>query len=313
MLRPFPPENARTSDLAKYQQFSDELLKPVSSLASAAKAGPYNNANLSNLTNLSKELLNQLEESAAAFNQFGGGDDGEDGNAEDDANAAAVSGDVNDIKSGKNKKSEFILATIFKIVPIGVNIAKRGKTIATGFKETAFGIVNFIKNTAMIAGMLWIDTFNFNVQMFFYSFKLILCSIKLIMNCPKCLVFYVIHILILLIIVLLISICFLFDVFLMVKSLVGVGCVESFLLLLTSLEAFDSMVYSNFSFHLIHYPDSINESCYSCSEIMGDTSAMQRAVSSLFNRVFNDIPVYIGGPIGDTITGVGHIFSFLSL
>jgi hypothetical protein len=314
MLRPFPPENANQSELAKYQLNSDALLKSVSSSVSSfskIQSVAYNNPNLSNLTNLSQDILELAEsssgsafESELAINRD---------IAQDDANnAASVSADINNINSGK-AKPESILATIFKIVPIGVNIAKRGKTIATGFKETAKGIFELIKNAAVLSGIIWANTFEFNVQSFFYMFKLLLCSVKLITNCPKCVIFYFIQLYVFIIIMILISICFIFDGILMVKHLAGFGCVDLFLLFLKELEAFDKYIYSKFSYHLIHYPNSINNLCYNCDEIMGDTSGYKKAASRIFNNFFNDIPEYIGGPIGETITGIGHIFSFLDL
>ncbi len=87
---------------------------------------------------------------------------------------------------------------------------------------------------------------------------------------------------------------------------------EQFLMILQTLEEADTFVYSNFSFHIIHYPDQILNMCYRCSEV-GDGSGYKNASSRLFNDLFVRIPNEIGGPIGEFFTGVGHIFSFFDL
>ena len=309
MLRNFPPKNAKLFDLKDFEMNSDYLLKPVSSSSnqkpsSAGSVVLYDSSLLSKLTNLSNELTDDLTSMVEQT------DDNEDN--EEDEDAANTAKDVNkDAKSG-NTKSEFILAMIFKIVPIGVKIANKGKTIATGFKELGMGIVNLIKNAAILAGIVTMDTIIFFIQLFVYLFKLLLCSVTIISNFPKCFIFYIINIFMLLILSLIISILFIFDVFLMVKYFAGISCIEAFMMLLQYLEMADQMLYSTFSFHIIHYPDSVLNMCYRCS-VMGDTSGFQNALSRMFNDIFVSLPKEIGGPIGEAITGIGHILSFLDL
>jgi hypothetical protein len=311
MLRPFPPEDADKTMRSRFQLNSDSILRSISSSSSSSSGldgGSYDNSGLSDLTNTSPELD---DTGMYGINDETGGFGGSGENDEEDQNAD-VKNDVETIKKG-DSKSEFILATIFKIVPIGVNIAKRGKTIATGFKEVSKGIFDFIKNTVLLTAITGMETIQFVIQFFFYAFKMLLCSIKLITNCPKCFVFYFMHIYVLCMIVVIVSLLFLFDVFLMIKYFTGYGLVELFFLFLKMLEIADHFIYTNFSSHIIHYPDSINNLCYNCNEIMGDTSGINNVAASLFKTLFNDVPEYIGGSIGETITGVGHILSFLNL
>ena len=98
----------------------------------------------------------------------------------------------------------------------------------------------------------------------------------------------------------------------MVKYFVGISCVEAFIMLLGILEMIDKAIYSVLSIHLIHYPDKIINMCYTCSA-MGDTGGFKAVASRLFKDIFIDIPTNIGGPIGEAITGIGHIFSFLNI
>jgi hypothetical protein len=46
---------------------------------------------------------------------------------------------------------------------------------------------------------------------------------------------------------------------------------------------------------------------------MGDTSGFKSVASRMFKDIFIDLPTGIGGPIGEAITGIGHIFSFLDI
>jgi hypothetical protein len=201
---------------------------------------------------------------------------------------------------------------LFKIVPIGVNIATRGKTIATGFKESSMGLVDLIKNFAIITATFGVDTIEFFFQFFIYCFKLLRCTVTILSNFPKCIIFYIIDILMGFTFICIVSILFIIDFFLGIKIWVGMSCIEGFLMILQTIEEIDKMIYSAIQYHFTHYPDDILYACYICRE-MGDTSGFKSASSRMFNDIFVQIPTEIGEPLGELITGVGHIFSFLDL
>ena len=310
MLRPFPPKNASRVDLISYEVNSDALLRSVSSLYKPKPSvpeptTPYDDSTLKGLTNLSSELLAQISDKATQALQIESVPkfDSDSASAKAGLQAKANSGDTSD---------GFILKMIFDIVPIGINIAKKGKTIATGFKETSMGIVNLIKNLALLTAVIGMDTIAFFIQLFIYLFKLLLCSVTIISNFPKCLTFYIIDVLMFAVFVIIVSLLFIIDLFLMVKTIAGISCIEAFIMLLGILDKIDAVVYSNFSIHLIHYPDKITNMCYTCSA-MGDTSGFKSASSRMFKDIFISLPSDIGGPIGEAITGIGHIFSFLDI
>lgn len=306
----FPPPNTSEIDLKQYRMNSDALLRSaISSIPQPPPTPtlPYDVSKLSNLSKLSSELLESIAETQELP------DDPNAPPPDFDSDTDAAKKDLEkDIRTGSTKKSDSILAMIFKIVPIGVNIAKRGKTIATGFKEAGKGIVDLVVNAALLTAIIGIDSIKYGFQFGIYLFKLLLCSIKFIINCPKCIFFYFTQLYTYIMLMVLISICFIFDAFFMVKYFTGVSCVETFLFILQMLEVTDKFIYSNTSYHIIHYPDTINELCYNCNE-MGDTSAFMQLNRRMFNHIFVDIPKKIGGPIGETITGVGHILSFLDI
>lgn len=308
MLRPFPPKNASKIDLIPYEIDSDALLRSISSsrvAMSKPELIPYDDSTLADLTNLSSELLAQIANKA---NQVVKSDSVPKFDLDTEASRAALQGKVD---SGDTSDG-FILKMIFDIVPIGVNIAKKGKTIAEGFKETAMGIVNLIKNIALLTSVIGIDTIEFVIQLFVYLFKLLICSISIISNFPKCLTFYIIDILMFTVFVMIVSLLFIIDTFLMVKSIAGISCIEAFIMLLGIADKIDTVIYSAVSVHLIHYPDKIINMCYSCSA-MGDTSGFKSVASRMFKDIFISIPSDIGGPIGEAIGGIGHIFSFLDI
>ena len=308
MLRPFPPKNASKIDLIPYEIDSDALLRSISSsrvAMSKPELIPYDDSTLADLTNLSSELLAQIADKA---NKVVKSDSVPKFDSDTEASRAALQGKVD---SGDTSDG-FILKMIFDIVPIGINIAKKGKTIAEGFKETAMGIVNLIKNIALLTAVIGIDTIEFVIQLFVYLFKLLICSISIISNFPKCLTFYIIDILMFAVFVMIVSLLFIIDTFLMVKSIAGISCIEAFIMLLGIAEKIDTAIYSAVSVHLIHYPDKIINMCYSCSA-MGDTSGFKAVASRMFKDIFISIPSDIGGPIGEAIGGIGHIFSFLDI
>jgi hypothetical protein len=307
MQRQFPQANTPILDLSKYRMDSDSLLRSVISSVPQpppAPTLPYDMSRLSDLSKLSSELLDSLAVEEEP--------DKNKPPPDFDSNTEASKKDLDkDIKSS-NKSSGSILAMIFKIVPIGVNIAKRGKTISVGFKESAKGIMDLVINTALLTALIGIDSINFLFQYGVFLFKLLICAVQFIMNSPKCLFFYFIQLYVFIVIVILISICFLCDVFCMVKYFTGMSCVEGFLMLLQLLEVADKYIYSKASCHIIHYPDTVNDMCYNCSS-MGDTTAFMNVLSRMFNYIFVDIPEKIGGSVGETITGIGHILSFLDI
>ena len=132
------------------------------------------------------------------------------------------------------------------------------------------------------------------------------------MNFPKCVIFYVLDIIIFLLFMCIMSIMFIFDMFFLTKSWLGTSLIEMFMMGLGILSKIDDATYSSMSVHIIHYPDSITNMCYTCSA-MGDTSGFKRVASRMFNNIFIGIPTEIGGPIGDIFTGISHIFSFFNI
>ena len=302
MLRPFNPEDL-DRNRAEYERISDIIVRPLSSSAekTPSPTEQYNKSFLSDLSKLSDELIGDIGKDID-----GGVVDQDELDGEDEETTFTKEFDT------KNQKDSNLLAMIFKIIPIGINMAKRGKTIATGFKEVSTGLLDLVKNAAILTAITGVDTIIFFMELFIYLFKLLICSVTMISSFPKCVPFYLLEILVIISIALIVSPLFIVDVIFMVKYFIGISCVEAFVALLTILEQIDKFVYSLFSVHIIHYPDSVIKRCYTC-DAMGDTTSFKESARKLFGDIFIDIPKDIGTPIGKTITGIGHIFSFLKL
>jgi hypothetical protein len=310
MLRQFPPENASKKEFVIYQLDSDEILKSLSSsslppLPLKIEKQPYDQSSLNNLSNLANEVNNAIsdskknEEIASAARII-------PKSIQDSINNKA--GLQKQINSGDMSDDAFILSLIFKIVPIGVNIAKKGKTIAQGLKETANGIIDTIKNAALLTFASGTDTIYYVKELFIYLYKLILCSVSILSNFPVCVIFYLFDLIALFILILIFAILLPIDM----CSGGRTGLIKGFLQFIQTLEAFDKMIYSYTSLHIIHYPDSIINKCYRCSA-MGDTSGYKEASGRLFNDLFVRMPNEVGGPVSEFFTGIGHIFSFFDI
>jgi hypothetical protein len=284
-------------------------LRPAASyIPSELESGEYDQSQLSQVSNLTQDALKSMQKAAsmakaqamaAAYAQ---------------KNAAAES-EASNLSSGVNPNDEdheSIFTLILKIVPIGVTMIQKSKNIVDGFKESSLGLVNLIKNIAIVSAIFTLDTIEFVGQLLYFLFKLMICAVTNLGNIHKCIAFYVFDVFLFILFVFIMSVLFIIDMIFMVKAITGVSCVELFLMLPKIIEDIDEMIYSYVSLHIFRYPDPIIKLCYTCSA-MGDTSGFKRASSAMFNVVFKMIPNDIGGPIGDIFSGVGHIFSFFNL
>jgi hypothetical protein len=232
-------------------------------------------------------------------------------------NQLALDGDAkyrlasSNMKMGDRSEGN-ILEMIFRIVPIGINVIRKGKTLVEGLKQTAKGLVNLVRNMAFTAATLAADTISYAFQSAWYNFKVTLCAIGGITNLHKCILFYFIDFVLYLFLIVITSLLFLIDMFFQIKRFVGISCVEMLALSLDGVEKFDEMVHSITGIHPFHYPDMITDMCYTCSAL-GDTSGYKRARKKMFNDVFVMVPEKIGSPFGDIVRGIGKIFDLFNL
>ena len=223
-------------------------------------------------------------------------------------NAETAAGMSKSINTSDDSESN-VFTMIMQIVPIGVNVIRKSKNIAEGFTNSIMGIVNLIKNVAIVSAIFTIDTIEYFTQLLYYLFKLMICAVSNLGNIHKCVLFYLFDVFIFAVKMCIMSVLFIIDMFFMIKRLTGISCVEAFLMVPELISKLDEMIYKYTSVHLFRYPAPIIKMCYTCSA-MGDTSGFKRASASMFNVVFRMMPKDIGGPIGSIFKGIGQIFSF---
>lgn len=205
-----------------------------------------------------------------------------------------------------------ILSMIFNIVPIGINIVKKGDTIAAGLQEIPMGIGELIANLAVMTAIIGMETFAFVCELCYYLFKLLLCIVAKLFVIPKCVVFYLIDLFIFVLFMIIVSVLFIIDMIFMLKARVGVGCVESFMMSLKLISWLDDLIYQYISIHVFSYPDPVIQMCYRCS-LMGDTKGFWDSAGRLFDDIFITLPDSVGDPLNEVVTGFGHLFSFFDL
>ena len=212
----------------------------------------------------------------------------------------------------ENSSDSFLLAMIFKIVPIGVNVLKKGPVLADGLKNIALGIANMIANLAMLSIVLFIDTWTFTVQWFYFVFTMLLCMVFNLTNLPKCILFYLFDLFLLAVFMFIMSVLLLIDVFFGVKKYVGISCVGALMMAIGSIGQIDAAIYGATGVHMFNYPDFILNLCYRC-EMAGNLSGFYKAAGKMGYDLGVLVPDGIGGPIGEFAGGIGQIVSIFSL
>ena len=215
---------------------------------------------------------------------------------------------------GKNAKDDsgFILAMVFKIVPIGMNIVKKAPVLVEGLKSIAMSIVNMISNLAILSIILFADTFTFVAQSFYFVFTMLLCMVFNLTNLPKCILFYLFDLFLLVVFMVIMSTLLLIDVFFGVKKFIGISCVEALMMIIGSLGDIDSAIHKWTGVHIFSYPDFILNLCYRC-EMAGDLSGFYKAAGRMGYDLGVSVPTGIGGPIGEFIGGIMDMVSIFSL
>lgn len=263
---------------------------------------------LRDVTNMANDVLQSMQNVTNAITNSAESAARDKANEAKSAAAAALENGMN---MGDTSDSN-LLAMIFKIIPIGVNVVKKSGTILQGLKEVAMGIVDLIKNIAVVTAIFTIDTIEFVGQLLYYLFKLMICSVSNLTNLHKCILFYLFDVFIFLLVVIVISALFMIDMIFMVKNVIGISCVELFMMIPELIGHVDEIIYEYTDIHFFRYPSPIIKLCYTC-DAMGDTSGFKHASSEMFKVVFKMIPKDIGHPISDISKGIGHMFSFFNI
>jgi len=224
-----------------------------------------------------------------------------------------IDNEIDKLKISSRSSSSNILAMIFKIVPIGLNVISRLPTLAQGMGETIEGTATGIVGLGTTSFQLFMDTYRFIFQAFIFTFVAIMCSFENLSQLNKCFLFYLVDIFILIVFVFIMSFLFLFDVvFFPVKKATGVGFVDMFLMMLDMFEAIDQSIYGWLGFHIFHYPDSITRMCYTCSHKY-NTPALKTTFGKLKYNVGTLLPKNLGPPFKKLKSGGSKIMQVFKM
>jgi hypothetical protein len=204
------------------------------------------------------------------------------------------------------------LSMIFQVIPIGINVVRKGPVIARGFKEMLTAVIDLVKNLAITTVILFRDTFVFTGHAFFYIYTLILCTVFNLTNLHKCILFYLFDLFMFGLKMIIISLLFMIDVFFYIKGYAGISAVEGFYLAMDFISYIDEIIYQITDIHVLSYPNFIIKLCYRC-EMMGDTTNFHKAKSELGYDITILVPENIGAPLSMFTTGVSNVFSFFKL
>lgn len=278
----------------------DSLFKKAGALASQYSPLSVINTATAYDTKKLTDFAKQLAEETADFSK-----ETQEKDLEREAREAKEKEDVDKsidkMKINSKSSSDNILAMIFKIVPIGLNVIGRLPLLAQGTSDAIQGTAQGIIGLGMTSFQLFMDTYKFMFQGFIFTFIAIMCSFENLSQLNKCFLFYIIDIFLLVIFVLIMSVLFLFDIFFFfVKKVIGFGFVDSFLMMLDMFEAIDQTIYGWMGFHIFHYPDSIIRMCYSCSHKYNTP-----ALKSTFNRLKYDLGTLLPKKMGPPLKKLG--------
>lgn len=295
--------NRAQSITSDWANLLSSIASSVNQASSAIQRSAYDSSKLSQVgkDSAAAAATQQQQQQQADQQQINSDSDASKQNAQD-ATAGA----------DENSSDSFLLAMIFKIVPIGVNVLKKGPVLADGLKNIALSIVDMISNLAMLSIILFMDSFSFVAESFYFVFTMLLCMVFNLTNLPKCIVFYLFDLFLLAVFMFIMSVLLLIDVFFGIKRYAGMSCVEMLMMAIGSIGKIDSAIYRVTGVHLFNYPDFILNLCYRC-EMAGDLSGFYKSAGKMGYDLGVLVPDGIGGPIGEFAGGIGELVSIFSL
>lgn len=214
---------------------------------------------------------------------------------------------IKPIKDGFNKMIDDMTKGIRKVIDPIVNLFKeiqhqfdvlprRFQGLRDGFDKSFKGIEFGIKNFGVALGTSAYDTLLVPAHAGWMSIEYLMCGFKVMTNLPTCILAYTLDLVYYTIVFFLESIIGAIDLFLNTKQVFGFTFREKYRNLwdILGLEQIDKMVYDLTGFHVFHYPDSIQQKCYSCqptvtpSVILKDAERVNYDFYEMWPRMMNE-------------------------
>jgi hypothetical protein len=207
---------------------------------------------------------------------------------------------------GRDKKTgKFSLPSIFKIVPIGINIFKKFPKVLSGLNDVVDGLRKLIINGVTTTADLVPSIFAYTGLQFMLGLIHTVCAVTNLRNLHICCIPYILDVIWWFIKLICCSIVNLLDVFIF-KRLTGISLYD--------------YVYFGFQWlsDNVHYPGFINELCYTCKHL--NATSYNKMVTSKTNEgrhitkvITKDIPPRIIDPIRQEVRGFGKIASLFNI
>lgn len=258
---------------------------------------------MSAIANVGKDMANALQDAQDLVKDT----------AKDAARDLASAQNESDAKSlNEDSGSAGFLTMIFKIVPIGLNIVRRVPNVVKGFKDIVQGFVEVVAGLIVSSITIFIDGFRFSMDFFSYAFTWLLCAVFKITTIHKCIIFYVLDIILMCLYLIIFSICFMLDAIFFLQSWLGIGLVDVLGMVGDGLDQVDELVFGASGVHIFSYPDWIHTMCYTCA-MMGDTTDVQKSTAKFKYDLFSYLPKKVFRPMGRMGSGIGNVLSIFAI
>jgi hypothetical protein len=168
------------------------------------------------------------------------------------------------------------------------NFFKRFKNLGLGFKYGIDGTGLGIKNSAIITGLMFRDSFAYGFEAATYGYRWLMCNVRKLRNIHYCFIFYIFDLILYIIYIIVYSTAILLDAIFNIKRLFGYSLQNAFSRSTKSVRDLDKVIYSYSGIHITKYPTYIDNLCYKCSP-EPNAKALDRRKNVLndnFNRKF---------------------------
>ena len=165
---------------------------------------------------------------------------------------------------------------------------KKFQYFGDGIRHSFEGVGIAIKNGAIMSALTVADVFVYGFETARYGYFWTECAIERLKNLKWCVVFYFFDILLYFIFMIILSFCFLMDVFFF-RKLFGVSLVKLVYKALKEVMRVDEMIYSYMGFHIARYPDVILDLCYKCKN-KPNIERVNQAYDTMEDDFYNKFP-----------------------
>jgi hypothetical protein len=142
----------------------------------------------------------------------------------------------------------------------------RFKHLKTAFAGMGPAFTTMFKNVGIMSAGVFTNSFQYTAALGTYAFAWVNCMSEKMKNIKTCFPFYLLDMFLYFCYISLMSVCFLLDVILQLKRILGISLVTSMIDGLAQIKEADAMIYSYSGIHFFGYPEIIINTCYRCKK-----------------------------------------------